>query len=352
MHDLIDLHHYDKQQPNPAVDSHRENIGLPAGHLTLELSQKSEVSAEPTLVETIKDKAAAFIGALRIAQRSDTEIPATAIEDLTGTSINQSAESESSRANKYVHFRFNENTHPALALESWRIHAEGYHAMGFVTADAILPDGTLPEDIDKSRGENTEYLMTINPERANDCATLRKINLAEGGTFEDLPAYQFLKDGLSPEGIALLRGIDHQDNRLKEMAALARTQRAKPLAIYELMRDILHDGIEKDEIWFFSLVSSTYTILTKSFGEKNFQVIGENVGIDDARVSDSISLTPSVVRPDEFLGNILEAYDATDEVAEKTRLLRGFLFLSEGLPASLMTEEVRAARSMFTGEEL
>lgn len=243
------------------------------------------------------------------------------------------------RSDKYLHGKFTEYESPESAELAWRIHAQGYRAMGFVKDEAITPEGFLADGIDHSRGTDTDYYLAINPAKETDMATMRIINLPVGGTYKDLPAYQVSQHRLSPEGHNTLVNIENQDIRLKEIAALSRTEQASPLAVHELFRRVIHEAQGKGEVWFFSVVSSTFTSLTKTMGEESFTVIGEDVPIDDDRVSEAVALRPALFYPDTFLDTLCRSYlNAGDR--EKIRLRRSLIFFTEGLEDSRLSDLV------------
>jgi hypothetical protein len=248
-------------------------------------------------------------------------------------------------ANKYDHMTFTELTRPDLAAEAWRVHAEGYQAMGFVNQDAVDEHGYMAADIDKARGPHVDYYRASNPSNAQDQATMRKINIPYGGSYQDLPAFRLCQDSLNPLGRRLLGSLQNPDQRLKEIGALARTAEAQPLAVHELFRTTIQEALGKDEIWFFSIVTSTHESLAKSFGERNFNVIGDDVPIgEDSRVGDHIALRPTLLRPDEFIDNILLSLDEAQTIPAQVRYQRSLLFFTDGLPINLMSERVALAR--------
>jgi hypothetical protein len=254
------------------------------------------------------------------------------------------------RQDKYRHVSFHEQNNPILAEEAWRIHTDGYHSHGFVSDEALDPvTGVLGEDIDKSRGRFVEYHIAFNPKKPADRATLRIDGLAPGGTYKDLPAYQLCKDTLSPEGAKLLDSITHQDRRVKEIAAMATSAQGHPMGVYEIIRKVIQDEIGKDEVWMFSIVSTTFQSLVQNFGSDNFNVIGEDASIADDRVNSELRLRPTVLYPDKFIDNILGSFNKLGnepkEARDKLRLARSLLFITEGLHPGQMSEDVRAMRS-------
>lgn len=272
------------------------------------------------------------------------------------------------RNDQYVHSTFTEYSDPQAVEQAWRTHATGYRLAGFVNESAITDEGFLSAELDGSRGPNTEYFMAVNPSNPSDVFTIRKDNLPEGGTYRDLPAYKLCADALSADGLAYLDGLADQETRVKEIGALAGSAQSNPLGAHELYRTLIHEAMGKDEVWFFTVVSSTYNSLAKGYGYKNFEPIGEDVQIPDERVNPELWLRPTIVRPDEFIDNILEAYlEAKDRyrhavesgdpraaksaLSEAARLQRSHVFFTDGVPEDQLSELSAGYKKLFKAEE-
>lgn len=252
------------------------------------------------------------------------------------------------RNDQYIHLKIREEDNPELAHEAWRIHSEGYLNMRFITKNAITTDGYIHEDIDSSRKENTDYYLAINKEGLeDDRATLRKINLKPGETYRDLPAFKLCKDVITEDNIQILDSIANQDQVIKEIAGLARTANSNPNAAYELFRNIYQEALGKNEIWFYSIVSSTYRSLAKNFTADNLKVLGDPIAINDSRVSQDITLVPVILQPDIFTETILKNIKENDTSLSHKRFMRTFLFFTDGLDENRMSPEVYTARKKF-----
>jgi hypothetical protein len=235
------------------------------------------------------------------------------------------------RQDQYRYIEATETTSREYVEDAWRIHAIGYSTMGFVTQDAIDKDGFLVPDIDKSRRENTTYYIAVNPYNYEDRATLRLVNLKEGEDCKQLPAYELCKDQLIEESKNYLLELDHPTSRLKEISGLAKTEHSNPIAIYELLRKIIRDALGKNEIWFFSGVSSTVILLAKNLGERNIQIIGDDISIDDDRVNPTLRLRPAIFQPDLFYENLFDEFKNASNPARKAKLKRSIIFYADGL---------------------
>lgn len=237
---------------------------------------------------------------------------------------------------------FYERGNPELALEAHKIHAEGYHAMGFVNDGAIEADGTLSPDIDKARGPETLYHLSYNPTNERDAATLRMHHVSHGQTFRDLPAFSVTQDTLYQEGIELLEDAAERGARIVEIAAFAKTREASPVAAFELLRHIVHQAQDKpgDELWFFSIVSNTYDLFVKKFGEGAIKDIGQPVFFDDERINPNISLVPAIVNPKTFIADVYEGVQTTRP--DDRDLNQSLLFFTQGMKPEHIPPDVFA----------
>ena len=231
---------------------------------------------------------------------------------------------------------------------AWKIHAEGYRTMGFVKSDAVTDEGYLDGAIDKARGESVDYYIAARPNDESeslDAATLRKISLASGSTIDRLPAYQLCKDALYPEGEEYLRSIESPSERIKEIGAMARTEVASPLAVFELLRNSVHESLGRQELWFFSIVSSTYDTLSENFGSHALRQIGEPISINDQRVNKDIVLIPAVADIDQFFANIYTAVLEEQLPGRRLKKMRSLLFFTDGIVDAALDESISLARS-------
>lgn len=241
---------------------------------------------------------------------------------------------------RYLYYRITEADNPELVHEAWRMHGVGYAAAGFVEQSALGEDG-LPTRIDKARGDNVDYYLTLSrdPNRPGEGATMRKIHVREGETFRDLPAFQLTKDTIYDEDIAYLESITPQ-TRLKEISAMARTS-ADPMSMYEIIRQITREAYGKNEVWFFGIVVDTLDYhLVPNLGVLNFQVIGGEARIDDDRVKKNVRLQPVLFHPDKFLTNMLKSRERATNPASRRRLDRSLGFFLHSLPPEQLAPEI------------
>lgn len=276
------------------------------------------------------------------------------------------------RVDNYEIRSFTEESDPELAQLAWAIHATGYMNMHLVKPNAVDPDsGQLGDGIDKSRGPSVEYRLAIKPdENAHavlaalktgdaelpdvgllNAATMRKVHIPYGGTIEDLPAYQLCKENLYPWGEEYLRGIENPQDRIKEIAALTPTQRKSKMGVYELIRDAIQDAQGKNEIWICSIVSTTNNAFSEGFGPGVMMQIGEQLAIDDPRVSDDIKLVPVAIDIDALISSNYDNYKAAIDPVSREKRRRSFMFFSEGLGEEKLGSRLASARQEMLQEK-
>lgn len=272
---------------------------------------------------------------------------------------NDGAERKTGRHDQYFIVSATEQESPELAMLAQRTQAKGYvEDMGFLSPDAIEKDGRLSADIDKARGENVEYFIAKGWDSSTNelaleygAATLRKISIPEGQGLEVLPAYDLCKDAVYPEYKEWLEDLRTETPRVKELAALAKTPETSPVAIFELLRDIVHSSKkwdeDKGEIWFFSIVSTTYESLVSNFGDKAIVQIGDPVKLPDSRVSENVKLIPAVVDVGNFFDNVVSAIEESNDKRAQIRLMRSFAFFTESIDDSELTEKSLGAREFI-----
>jgi len=240
------------------------------------------------------------------------------------------------RADLYTHQSGNEFTDPDLVKQALRIHAEGYVTMGFVKEEAVAQEGILDDAIDHSRGCFTEYFVATNPNNSKDMATMRKISIPTTGSIEDLPAFELTKEALYSDSVTQLKELAHRGYDIKEIAGLSRTKEASSFAVYELLRSVIQDALYKDEVWFFSIVTTTFFSLRKYFGKSAFHVMGDDVKINDHRVNDRIKLKPVILIPSTAFLEMIQEIESMPDNASRKKIIGVFNYFTEGLePESL-----------------
>lgn len=250
------------------------------------------------------------------------------------------------RVDSFEIHHFNEENDVTAVRKAHEIHAESYVDSGFVHANALVEvnplngKGVLPDDIDKARGLNVQYTIATSRTPTLDIMTgkeienmssWRLIDIPEGHTREALPAYGLAKGALTPEGEQYLKEIDENPNyRLREIAALSRTKNGSAAGIFEIMRDGIHQAMGKNEVWFFSIVDTTYGSLCKYFGDDGIRQIGDPVPINDSRVNPDVRLVPAVTDANTFIQSVAESA-LRSSGREQQSQMGTFIFFTDGL---------------------
>ena len=242
-----------------------------------------------------------------------------------------------------------EGSDPSLVAEALRIHAAGYLSMGFLNGEAVTEEGFIHPDIDRSRGETTEYFLAVNSTNAGDCATLRKVRLRPGASMTDFDCYELCRRSLFPEGAAHLARMFSEAQAVVEISALARTPQASPATVWHLLRAAVHDSMARKEVWFFCLVVSTYDSFVSHLGPSFMSVLGRDVAIEDGRVSSDVMLRPVMVDTTSFIDSMLLDYEGAAG-RTRSRLERSLLFFSEGLDEKVVSPAAAAFRGERAGE--
>lgn len=214
--------------------------------------------------------------------------------------------------NTYVIDQFTEQQRPDLALIAQQVQARGYRKARFVLANSIVcPEGTLHPSVDEARGPNVDYMLARNPDyrKLTDRATLRHINLSQGGSVSDLPAYEKCGAYMSSEGREWLKEKLEAGRPIREVASMAADAGENGPAIYEMLRHSIQEALGKGETWFFSIVGTSIIKLTESLGASNFRILGEPVAMNNPLINPNITLQPVALEPDAAfreLPNLLE----------------------------------------------
>lgn len=251
---------------------------------------------------------------------------------------------------QYVHRHFTEETDLEAAHSAWVLHGIGYYAMEFVNETALIkPQNYLHPDIDHARGPNIDYYANYEPNTpSTDVAAIRIASVPEGGTYLDLPTATMSDPYLSERGRELLRSVTDEGMQLKELGALSRRPGSSRIAVYELIRHIIHKAQGSNEVWFFNVVSTTANSFVQTYGANNFDVIGNDVSFEkDSRIKKDIVLRPTVVYPDKFIANILTACEEATTYGARRRLGKNFLFMTKGLDLRHMTPHMYTARQVI-----
>jgi hypothetical protein len=201
-----------------------------------------------------------------------------------------------------------------MILQARRLHAQAYHAHGFVTDEAIQDDGTLIEEIDptstvlasnyigKFNGEGTvtgnlRQIETPNHEAAG-LPVEEKLREAFAGKEDELARYPFMQPGKKTfEASALGKSSEDTDKATlgKLLVAIEAVAKAGEYD-YALM----------------GVVEPTARLLEAFFGTKAFRKIegGEDIVIGGKGIrQEGVKLVPYWVNVDTFLQDIMDFFD-------------------------------------------
>lgn len=248
----------------------------------------------------------------------------------------------SDRGDKYAYGSFDsEGDNPELTELARRVHARSYLGEGFVSDAALAPDGTLEEGIDKLRGEGITYYIgyDLEGDEPRACSTLRKMRLMAGDTIENLPGYAQSRSILPLETQEWLSTIPSE--HLREIGSFGHVPEVSSKAGLELLRHVLQDSLGKNEVWFFTMVSTNVARLVKHFGPEAVRIVGAPVKIEDVRVND-VHLVPTVVDVDSFYANVIGSIHAEADDVKRQHYALSVLNFAEGLRADQVGETVFA----------
>lgn len=253
-------------------------------------------------------------------------------------------------SDQYLHFVAHEGTQSqSLVALCRRIHAESYRLAGFINEAAINPEtGFVVDDLDKSTGASTEYLLGLHAGGNNSAVTMRKCHLGPTDDYTALPSYRMVAGSLSAPGLEELQSIGCQGTRLKEIAALGRSQNATPQALNELLRNAIQESLGRKEVWFFSMVTGTYDYIARVLGRDNLLTLGADVPLVDPRVMPGILLRPALSHIDNVLENLLDDYEKARSDVERHRLRKSFLYFTEGLGRDKAGDRVYEAMQLLS----
>lgn len=242
---------------------------------------------------------------------------------------------------------FTEKDNPEGAFRAQQIQGDSYVEAEFIFETGLDEHGRLLPELDRSRGDEVVYkLATSIHGDPLDQAALRILPLPEGG-LEQMAAYKYCKNDLFNGAKEALEAhvAEFGPDSLKEIAALSKAENAGKLSSFELIRNIVQEAVRDDtnEAWLITFAKPAFDAIQKNFGPRSLTQIGSPVQVDvgDPRTSDKLRLIPTVIKPCNVLdGLLLDIDDAEDDLDQKLRLQTTFMFLSDGLKDSEMSDAV------------
>ncbi len=246
------------------------------------------------------------------------------------------------RGDRYVYQKSTERSNPDVTRTARQIHGRSYIAEGFLRESALDEYGQVAEDIDKARGDAVEYYVGTTPD-GEPVSTLRAIKATTAEGFEGLPGYQLCEDVLSDEAREFLQAAQEAGRPIKEISSLGHVPEVRPTAGVELIRHAIHESYETGDIWFCALVTSKYKALVHRLGPRAVRKAGDEVQFNDERISDGVSLTPTLVDVATFFDDITGSMLEAGTTKRRRELLLSLKSFASGVDPERLSDNVRIA---------
>ncbi|HSX07197.1 MAG TPA: hypothetical protein VLG92_05765 [Candidatus Saccharimonadia bacterium] len=247
----------------------------------------------------------------------------------------------------YTVFPVSEELSPPALLEGvYARHGRRFVAHGIVKEDALLPNGSLPADLDKMRGPGTLAITRegLGMQGANDIwRTDIRLKEPANGEYQDLPSYARCKesffDGV-PEMVARLA----LTRTIFEAGAFAGDPKAPPEAMHAVFRKLIELILMSPEsevpganmALFMGMAKQTHDKLSALYAPETLQPIGRPTSIDLEKHRVLQPLVPLVMYPDTFIGNLVDYWASARDAEQKIRRGGVFLYFTERLRSEHM----------------
>lgn len=248
---------------------------------------------------------------------------------------------------RYLHFAGSDVEHPGISSEARRLHAAGYHAAGFISADLVDASGCISTEVDKTVGRDVRFYVAVDPRSDTNRATARVVLPFE--SYTDLPGYELCQGRLSDAGEELL-SYWSRAGLVAEFSALSSTGAASARGILEVIRRMVHDGMHRGEVWFATLVVGTYESLIAKLGTRCMEVVGPDIPLAGPGIAAGLTLRPIVVMPQQVAAAIRLDGDESADPIQRRRLYRFAEFFEA--PADVAPSTDAHERSEMTGLSL
>lgn len=255
---------------------------------------------------------------------------------------------------------------PDIASRAKQIHGISYRDYGYFMGDAWEEDGSLKPELDGTRekpGLSVEISYLVGMPRDRELyeanATLRIMDIVEGGSIEDVPTYKYFKGRMSTqastnvsERLRHLGGLVQQGRsiRVREIAALGSIGAAGRRGVYELMRTVIQSSIinkikgGQSELYLTSLTDISLEPVLGFAGMNASEIIGDRVRIftNDERAAPNLYVTPALVDPHKIIDGTVDEIEACVDLKRRSRLHSKLLFLTDGLTDEQMGNRAAA----------
>lgn len=273
------------------------------------------------------------------------------------------------RNDNFQYYYFTPEDNPTGAQIAKSIQAESYVKNRIVRPAGLitLPDGTRilsPEVTNPSgipykapQGSQTVYALGIEKGSTDFSAETgrmvawRKFYAPPTMPLEALPAYQFSKESLWPEGEQYLRQIAEEAKLVVvEPEALGKTENAGRGAIKEFIRNEIQRVFGNGEVWFMGLVEKTvFGSWVHIWGKTAIRQIGDPKKTPHPYNYDDVYLVPTVVDIDQFYASMEHDILSADEDSRE-RLMKDFIYMSDGISDHALGPELAEFRQLVVQE--
>lgn len=257
------------------------------------------------------------------------------------------------------------DNNPEVSLKAQQLHGQSYVEYGYFDSRGLGGDGRLVPELDGTREKPDSsavinYLLAvpIGGEINEATATLRMIDIGEGGTIDDIPTYKYFKNSLEGGVREKLEEIVaiHGNSSVREVSALATaSSKGSHLGSYELMRAIAQNAVIKRErtgisdIYIAALTSKSIKPVLNFAGHGASEVIGSPVNIftDDERSARDLQVIPVLLDPCAVIGGIVDELHSATSVDQQGLLVTKLKFMTDGLSDRQMGDRAAEALKVF-----
>jgi hypothetical protein len=156
-------------------------------------------------------------------------------------------------------------------------------------------------------------------------------SVPRGGSFRDLPGHARGRSAIAPAGLHALEWLDRSGVRIREIAAIASTPGASPLAALGLVRHLIHEARDTAEAWIVGGDSTLREFFVRTLGTPSCMQLGDRLPC------------PSLIFPSAVLDNVLLASDIETSPVAKRNFCRTLMFLAQGMDDVMLGPRVAHA---------
>lgn len=253
---------------------------------------------------------------------------------------------ESPRFDRYDYYYFSPDEHPDNALLARQIQAQSYINMRIARPESLItlangaqvlsPEASNPSGRPFNTASNSraEYALGIKKDTDDLSPITGKLVSWKKlyAPLDALPAYQFCKDSLWPEGEQYLQDVEADPLlSLVEPEGLSKTINADSGVVKEFIRAEIQRVIGQREVWFMGLVESTaYESFVHNWGQSAVRQIGASKLMNSPHNYDDVALVPTIIDIDNFFDNMVCDILAPGNKFVHRQLVN-FVYMSDGI---------------------